>query len=375
MSGPGPNNATSESFESVRYALRALWREIFSFRFDYPLDIDLAAGPKESLHYYLYSEKLTWSVMRMDPTGVPRARNRLTGVVYKPAYIAWWGLVNLGHFLRHQDEKSKVAFLRQIDWLEANAVVRADGGVVWPNNYDCLQAKTFLKAPWISAYDQGLVISALVRGYRITQRPRLLELLQGASRIFELDVAEGGVREPLATGALYSELPGQSIPGILDGFMSALLGLYDLYVQTGDPAVGKLFADGITGLKTMLPAWDYRKRWSWYASREYLCPSAYHWLNRVLLETLGRLTAEPLLAEYAEAWKPEHLTFARRAEIYLAFLVTKNACRVRNRTWRLNRAKLKSFAAGAADAAWQDEVANPNPSAKNLSASEDGIAA
>jgi hypothetical protein len=41
--------------------------------------------------------------------------------------------------------------------------VRADGSVVWPNNFDCLQGKTFLKAPWISAYDQGLVISALVR--------------------------------------------------------------------------------------------------------------------------------------------------------------------------------------------------------------------
>lgn len=86
----------------------------------------------------------------MDPTGVPRARNRRTGVVYKPAYIAWWGLVNLGHFLRQHDEPSRIAFLRQVDWLEANAVIRSDGSVVWPNNFDCLQAKTLLKAPWIS---------------------------------------------------------------------------------------------------------------------------------------------------------------------------------------------------------------------------------
>jgi len=86
----------------------------------------------------------------MDPTGVPRARNRRTGVVYKPAYIVWWGLVNLGHFLRQHDEPSRIAFLRQVDWLEANAVIRSDGSVVWPNNFDCLQAKTLLKAPWIS---------------------------------------------------------------------------------------------------------------------------------------------------------------------------------------------------------------------------------
>lgn len=345
------NHETNESFESLRYALRALRREILSFRFDYPLDIDSDAGPKESLHYYLYSEKLTWSVMAMDPTGVPRARNRLTGVVYKPAYIAWWGLVNLGHFLRHHDEPSRVAFLKQVDWLEANAVVRSDGSVVWLNHFDCLQAKTLLKAPWISAYDQGLVISALVRGYRITHRPRLLELLQGATMIFELNVQDGGVREPLPTGSgvLYSELPGQSIPGILDGFMSSLLGLYDLFAETGDPTVEKLFRDGVEGLKTMLPNWDYRGRWSWYASREYLCPPAYHWLNRVLLEVLGQLSGEPALATYAEAWKPENLSALGRAEIFLGFLITKNACRVRNRTWRLSRAKVKAFAASEAN--------------------------
>ncbi|HEY6301524.1 MAG TPA: D-glucuronyl C5-epimerase family protein [Terriglobales bacterium] len=344
MPDNGSKNETIESFESLGFALRALYREILAFRFDYPLDIVSEAGPKKSLYYYIYSEKLTWSVMRMDPTGVPRARNRLAGLIYKPAYIAWWGLVNLGHFLRHHDEASRVAFLKQVDWLEANAVVRADRCVVWPNYFDCIQAKTFLKAPWISACDQGLVMSALVRGYRLTKRPRLLDLLQGTTRIFELAVQEGGVREALASGALYSELPGEPIPGILDGFMSSLLGLYDWFVETGEPAVGKLFTDGIEGLKTMLPTWDYRKRWSWYSSRHYLCPPSYHWLNLVLLETLGRLSAEPLLAEYAEAWKPENLSALGRAEIFARFLITKNACRVRHQTWRLSRAKVRELA-------------------------------
>jgi hypothetical protein len=188
------------------------------------------------------------------------------------------------------------------------------------------------------------VISALVRGYRFTERPRLLELLEGASRIFELDVQEGGVRELLSTGTLYSERPGYPIPGILDGFMSSLLGLYDLFVETGDLAVGSLFTDGIEGLKTMLPTWDYRKRWSWYAAREYLCPPAYHWLNRALLQVLGRLSAEPLIAEYAEAWKTDHLSALGRAEIFLGFLITKNAARVRNRTWCWSSAKVMALA-------------------------------
>ena len=100
--------------------------------------------------------------------------------------------------------------------------------------------------------------------------------------------------------------------------MTSLLGLYDLFVETGDPATGSLFTEGIKGLRAMLPVWDYRKRWSWYGSRFYLCPPPYHWLNRALLEVLGRLTLDPVLAEYAEAWKPEHLSALQRTQPNLA---------------------------------------------------------
>jgi hypothetical protein len=344
---PGSNrvNGAQNLLESLSYALLALRNELVRFRFDYPLEIDPDAGPKESLHYYLYSDRLSWEIMRMDPTGIPRARMRLAGVVYKPAYIAWWGLVQLGHFLRHHDEASRDSFLKQVNWLESHATIRDDGSVVWTNNFDILHGKTLLRSPWISAYDQGLVISTLVRGYRLTRRPHLLELLQGATQIFALDVRQGGVREQLHTGTLYSELPGQGIPGIQDGFMTALLGLYDLYVETGNPATGKLFSDGIEGLRAMLPAWDYRKRWSWYGSRAYLSPPPYHCLNRALLEVLGRLTADALFAEYAEAWRPERLSALQRTEIFVVAIISKNACRARNRTWRLNRAKVQALAA------------------------------
>jgi hypothetical protein len=333
---------TTSFSESLRYALRALRRECLQFRFDYPLEIDFAAGPRDSLHYYLYSEELSWSIMSMDPEGIPRARNRLAGLVYKPAYIAWWGLVNLGHYLRHNDDRSRDAFLKQVNWLETHADIRPDGSVVWMNHYDCLQGQTLFRAPWISAYDQGLAISALVRGLRLTGRPQLLSLLLGASRVFAQVVNEGGVREPVSAGCLYSELPGKSIPGIQDGFMSALLGLYDLFVETEDPVIRKLFDDGVLGLKTMLPCWDYRKRWSWYGSHAYLCPPSYHWQNRILLEVLAGLTQESVFAEYAEAWRPDRLSALARSEIFAMFLLTKNVCRVRNKTWMLNLAKARA---------------------------------
>lgn len=329
--------------EALRLAVRALRKEIWNFKFEYPLDIDLEGGPPESLHYYLYSEKLSWSVMVMDSTGIPRVRDRLYGEAYAPGYIAWWGLVHLGHFLRHGDEYSRETFLRQVDWLERSATVRPDGAVVWPNPFHYLDGTTLLCAPWLSADTQGWVISALVRAHRLTKRSRLLELLRGSSRIFELTVEDGGVRIPLAKGAVYTERPGGPVPVILDGFQTALLGIYDLAMETKDVRVELLFREGIDGLKLMLPQWDYRGKWSWYGPRWYLCSPAYHKLNCLQLMTLARVTSDKVLADCAQNWRMERLSWANRAEIYVSFLLTKNACRVKHRTWRRNRRMVQSM--------------------------------
>ena len=321
------------SLQSLRHAARALRREILQFSFDYPLEIVPNAGPKDSLEYYFYSDRLAWEAMRMDANGIPRAWYRQTGATYWPAYIAWYGLVNLGHYLRRSDRSYLEIFLKQIDWLEANAVVRPDGAVVWPMNFDYFVGRDCLRAPWISAHAQGFAISALVRGWRITRRPRLLELLAGSARIFALTVPEAGFRITMDDHFLYTEVPGGRAPGILDGFLISLLGLYDLFVETRDPAVCRLLDEGIAGLKQTLPYWNYRDKWSWYHNREYLCPPAYHYLHLVLMNVMARLIGEPLFSEYSSRWDPKRLSALDRAEIYLAFLYTKNRARMKYRTW------------------------------------------
>src|SRR5262249_45445570 len=237
----------------------------------------------------------------------------------------------------HGDERSRETFLRQVDWLEKFATVRQDGAVVWSNPFHLVEGATLLYGPWLSADTQGKVISALVRAHRLTKRAGLLELFRGSSRIFELTVKDGGVRIPLTKGALYTEKPGTRVPVILDGFQTALLGLYDLAMETKNSRVEELFREGINGLKLMLPQWNYRGKWSWYGARAYLCPPAYHKLNYLQMMTLARLTFDNTLAHCAQSWKMERLSWADRAEIYTAFLLTKNANRIKHRTWRQNR--------------------------------------
>ena len=320
--------------ETLKCAFHALKKEIFGFSFDYPLYIVPEALAKNSLHYPLYSDALSWEAMRLDATGVPKAWYRVTGAVYWPSYIAWYGLVQLGHYLRTGNEANLCAFLTQVSWLEENAIVRGDGATVWPMHFDYPNGTILLKAPWVSAHAQGLVISALVRAWRLTKRPQLLELLKTSARVFELPVEDFGVRVSLDGRTLYTEVPGGPVPGIMDGFMTSLIGLYDLSEETGDDGTRRLFEEGIAGLVYALPRWDYEKKWSWYGCRAYLSPPAYHNLNCLLLEVLARLSGEPCLAEYAERWNPRQLSILDRTEIYLQFVLTKNANRLRHRTWR-----------------------------------------
>jgi hypothetical protein len=347
--------------ESVQCAARALRREIFQFSFRYPLVEVPAAGPKDSLLYYFYSDKLAWEAMRMDSYGIPRAWYRQTGSAYWPAYIAWYGLVNLGHYQRTNDAGCLDIFLKQIDWLETNAVVRSDGAVVWPMNFDYIVGETRLKSPWVSAHAQGFAISALVRGWRVTRRPRLLELLAGSARIFSLSVPEDGIRMTMDDHALYTEVPGGRAPGILDGMMISLLGLYDLYVETADPEVCRLFNEGVAGLKNTLAYWNYRDKWSWYHNRGYLSPPAYHCLHRVLLKVLARLTSEPVFAHYAELWDPARLSALDRAEVYLGFVYTKNRSRLKHRTWSQTSEPLAAAVKVRAAAVNADEASAIRP--------------
>jgi hypothetical protein len=326
----------------VSCALLALKKQLIDFHFHYPLDIVPNSGTPESLSYYLYSDRLSWEALRLDDFGIAQTWFRMTGRQYFPGYIAWYGLVHLGHYLRTGRDSELAIFLNQVDWLEKRAAVRPDGSVVWTMNFDYPMGGMIQRAPWVSAHAQGFCISALVRAWRITRNRHLLELLEGSSKIFAQDHRDRGIRVPLREGSLYTEVPGGPVPGILDGFMTSLLGLYDLFVETGNPEVQQLFFDGITGLKAWLPQWDYRGKWSWYGCQDYLCSPAYHCLNRVLLTVLGDLTGDQGLAQYAQKWDPDRLTVRDRVEIYLKYNWTQTAIRFRNRTWRLQASERKT---------------------------------
>ena len=313
----------------LNYAIRTLNRELFEFHFDYPLeDVPEAAVPG-SLHYHLESECLFLEDVVFDRQGIAMKVYRAQGPQHNPLFIAWWGLVNLERFLRGSNQADLERFLAQVRWLKSHAVKRDDGAVVWPCYFDWQEGRCRLTAPWISAMYQGMIISALVRAFQVTGDEQLLELCDQATRVFEKNIEDGGVRTVERGRIVYEEYPAYPLPRVLDGYLVSLLGLYDLYTHTRDTRVLNLFSQGIDGLLGTISFWDYRKQWSWYGSHGYLCPPQYHKMNYVLLGVVGKLTGEKILQQYAERWHLKNRSRKDKLEIFLMFTLTKNWARLR----------------------------------------------
>lgn len=314
-------------------ALRAARREILDFRVEQPIALDEEAGAERGLHYHVRADRLFLEAMAMDEAGVPCHVSR-TFETYNPAYVAWYGLLRLERWLHGTDPAGQAAFRTQLQWLTTHAQRWDGGGIVWPLTFDWREGRADLRAPWLSAMVQGLAMSALVRGYRLTGDARLLDLAGAATPPFDKSVEDGGVRTVEGGAVLYEEYPAYPLPRVLDGFLFALLGLYDLAAETGDQRAAQFLTDGVGGLARLLPAWDYRGKWTWYGTHGYLCPPVYHALNVSLLEAVARVAGQPVLAGWAARWNTARLTPADRLEVYLFFLLTKNVARLRYRRRR-----------------------------------------
>jgi len=215
------------------------------------------------------------------------------GVKYNPAYIGWWALVNLKRYLFTSEKIGLDNFKSQVAWFLRNQREGREKSAIWTYDFDWHEGETFLKAPWISSMSQGLAISCLIRAYRLKRDNRLLETAYRASKVFELEIEDGGVRTTENGVVFYEEYPAFPIVRIFDGFVFGLLGLYDLYEETKDDHIKHLFDDGAKGVRSYLRNWNYRNIWSRYGNHGFLSPPEYHKLNTVLLGVLLRITHDP----------------------------------------------------------------------------------
>lgn len=211
---------------------------------------------------------------------------------YSPVKIAHYALASYNDYLKTNDAKFKAHFERHIKYLVDNYKIHRDipGMIVWTT--PSTNPRYGIEMNYISAIVQGLVLSALSRAFLHFKDDSIKTICENALNVFYLNVEDGGILAKTKWGDLYEEYPCIPYSHVVNGFIFALIGLYDFYLISDSKRAIELYKKGIKALKKLMPDW-YLKNWSKYDLRDIssnnpinLCTHHYQCLHADLLKSV-----------------------------------------------------------------------------------------
>ncbi len=168
-------------------------------------------------------------------------------------WLATFGKGN-GYFLSGHEN----ANLRQLVSEVIPLATQRAGGIAW----EYLFRFDGGVPPWTSGLSQGTALQVLSRAWSRFKEPSYLLAAQQALGIYKAQTPSG-VRVPTKAGAEYAEYTYAPGDRILNGFIQALVGLYDYTSITKDPLGLKLFEAGDAEARVEVPRYD-TGAWSLY---------------------------------------------------------------------------------------------------------------
>jgi hypothetical protein len=195
----------------------------------------LASGDRVSFH----SSKLVWEYY--------------PGQGIEIQWLATFGKAN-GYFLSGHEN----ANLRQLLGEAIPLASKRAGGIAWEYLFQFDGGQP----PWTSGLSQGTGLQVLARAWSRFKEPAYLAAAQQALGVFETAPPEG-VRVRGAAGSLYAEYTYAPTDRILNGFIQALVGLYDYTSITKDLLGLQLFEAGDAQARAEVPRYD-TGAWSLY---------------------------------------------------------------------------------------------------------------
>ncbi len=239
-------------------------------------------------------------------TVAPSARRpqRLLPADLAQLALGWWERSLAG------DGAAEERFFELCRLLQATAE-RRPGELRWP--YSVRVPKYGLEPPWYSALAQGQIASVFVRAhlrsgrdeYALTAELAAAPLLVGSASELVSATPFGPVLE---------EAPGRPASHILNGWIYAVWGLWEVQIGLGLGRVADTLAATLACLRALLPRYDLGW-WSRYSLLpgpvEDVAQPFYHRLHADQLEVLYRLTGVPDFRQAARRWRSYDTPAAR----------------------------------------------------------------
>ena len=238
-----------------------------------------------------------------DDKGIPLLNYHGTiGKQYNPIAIAQYGLGHYNLCKKNRPESCKV-FIDMSNFLVEHLEKNEYGLYVWYHHFDW-DYRGRVKSPWYSGLAQGVGISLLTRAYNETHENRYLNAIHKAEESLFAPINKGGCTYlDTYKNPWIEEMIVYPPTHILNGFIWAVFGVYDLYLLTKDHFYLKTFSKYVHTIKSSLIRYD-TGFWSFYdlSADKMLASPFYHRLHIVQLGILGKMTGNRYFLEIADKW-------------------------------------------------------------------------
>lgn len=233
-----------------------------------------------------------------DEKGIPYYKYSF-GEYYNITFICHYALYNYQLYLKYKDKKKIKYFMHVANWIIRNGKETKDNFTFpylfkWKN----------ISPPWISALGQGRILSVLSRAYEISRDEKFLLIARKALTPYKLLVNNGGIKSKFPDGNIaFEEYPTNRPKIVLNGFITALVGLYDLSNIAEDSEAAKMFAEGIESLGKNLYRYDCGF-WSKYSLSKpiHISSTKYHNYHIMQLWSLYEMTGNNVFKQYSVKW-------------------------------------------------------------------------
>jgi len=243
--------------------------------------------------------------------GIP-VKHHIDGDVYSWSRICNYALYNYNEYKISNNKKYLDKFVNLVDYIENNLVIdKGRSTCALYHQYNWLE----LKSPWIGALVQGLISSVMMRYYLITENDKYLVLSEMSSNMFFILVEDGGVVKKINDSDDWLEeypiTEDSKYSFVLNGFMIALVGLFDTSKISVDRKYSARYHDLINSLNNNLDLFLVENNtWSVYSNpkfgKNYVTPS-YQSLHMVLLSFHSKNIDLPFLKEVIKIWEKDFL--------------------------------------------------------------------
>lgn len=256
------------------------------------------------------------------------------GLKYNPVMLAQCGLSAYGKWLKSKDKAALENATAYADKLIETQDKR--GAFPYDNQHRYYVTKQMTPAGWTSAMAQGQALSLFVRVFDATGDRKYVVSGKRALEYLLTPTIKGGVRTTMASlhpslrnYVFFEEVVTEPNDNyILNGYMFALLGLYDwskLQTTTdeGQQKSGLFFKDGIRTLEKILPYYDVDglsvydlTHYTFNNRKNLLVTASYTGVHVYLLHALNSVTGNKHIKQYEDKWyndlaeiaKSEHKT-------------------------------------------------------------------